>query len=253
VTCATCHQGRAEPTGLPPIPPLGAKLGEEDQAATKDLPSADKVLDRYLEALGGSAALEKLKTREATGTLVTESGTTYQVRLVQKAPELFAMTISGPGLDQAGGFDGKAPWQRWGKEAFVQQGIEGVRIARSGEFWVDTEVKKHYPRRFVAGVEKVGEEEAYVVRAGGPGDISEKLSFSKATGLLLRRVVLTRTALGRLPQETDFADYRQVDGVKVPFTVQRMEINTRYTVKFSEIKHNVPLDDAAFQKPAGTK
>jgi hypothetical protein len=91
------------------------------------------------------------------------------------------------------------------------------------------------------------------VRAGGPGDASERLLFSVTTGLLLRREVLTKTALGRYREETDYSDYREVDGVKLPFTVARMEVNTRYTEKYSEIKHNVPVDESKFQMPVGPK
>src|SRR5208282_3674165 len=120
-------------------------------------------------------------------------------------------------------------------------------------FFVGTDVKKRLPRRFVTGKETVGSEEAYVVRAAGPGDASEKLSFSVSTGLLLRREVLTKTALGRFSEQTDYSDYREVDGVKLPFTVTRMEVNTRYTEKYAEIKHNVPVNDSSFLMPVGPK
>jgi hypothetical protein len=253
VTCATCHQGRFDPISLPPVPPLGAKPADEEAEGSKDVPSADKILERYVEALGGSAALERVKTRESSGTLTGESGRTYLLHQVQRAPDRFVMTFSGQNVQRATGFDGESAWQKWGSQAFVQQDIEGVRIARSGEFWVDTDVQKRYPRRLVAGVEKVGDEAAYVVRAGGPGNVSEVLYFSRTTGLLLRRVVLTKTALGRLPQETDFSDYREADGVKEPFTIQRREINARFTVKLTEIKHNVPVEDSVFRVPLGAQ
>ena len=252
VTCATCHQGSTHTKALPPVPPFGVKHDDE-QAATvaKDLPTADSLLDRYVEALGGAAALEKVKTRESAGTMVGELGRTFAVHQVQKAPDLFVMTATNPQITRAAGFDGKSAWQKWGAQAFVQQDIEGERIARSGEFWIDTDVKKTYPRRVVTGVEKVGDEDAYVVRLGGSGAVSEVLYFSKATGLLLRRTVLTRTPVGRLPQETDFSDYRDVDGVKEPFAIVRLELNARFSVKLTDVKHNVPVENSAFQVPVG--
>jgi len=253
VGCATCHQGSLKPASLPPVPPLGARPDEEGAEGAKDLPAADSVLERYWAALGGSTALEKIKTRESSGTLLGESGKTYAVHQVQKAPDLFVTTVSGPNFAEVLGFDGKSAWQKWGDQTFVQQDLEGDRIARSGEFWVDMQVKKIYPRRVVDRVAKIGDEDAYVVRAGGPGAVSEMLYFSRATGLLLRRVVLTKTPMGRLPQETDFGDYRDVDGIKEPFTIQRREINARFTVKLTEIKHNVPVEDSVFRIPPGAK
>jgi photosynthetic reaction center cytochrome c subunit len=254
VTCATCHQGHAEPVALPPITPLGAKHGEQEQAGAKEPPSADAILDRYVEVIGGSAALEKLKTRTIKGALVTESGRTYTLEIAEKAPNLGLVTATSPkGNVSRDGFDGTTAWNASGSSVFPSHGLEGARIARDAQFFVGADVKKRFPRRFVAGKEMVGGEEAYVVRTAGPGDVSEMLYFSVNTGLLLRRVVLTKTALGRFTEQTDFSDYREVDGVKLPFTVARMEVNTRYTEKYSEIKHNVPVDDSVFKFPTGTK
>ncbi len=254
VTCATCHQGHPDPVSFSPIIPLGAKQGEVGQVEAADLPSADAILDRYVDALGGTAALEKLKTRTIKGALLTESGRNYMLEIVEKAPDLGLMTaISPKGNVSRDGFDGATAWNAEGSSVFESHGLEGARIARDAQFFADTDVKKQFPGRFVAGKETVGGEEAYVVRAGGPGDVAEKLYFSVSTGLLLRRIVLTKTPLGRFSEQTDFADYREVDGVKLPFTVARMEINTRYTEIYSEIKHNMPVDDSVFQRPAGTK
>jgi len=254
VTCATCHLGHAEPVSFSPIIPLGVKHGEQEQAGAKELPTADAILDRYVEAAGGTAAFEKLKTRTIKGVLVTESGRTYTLEIVEKAPDLGLMTATSPkGNVSRDGFDGTTAWNAAGSSVFASHGLEAARIARDAQFFVDTDVKKRLPRRFVEGKETVSGEEAYVVRAGGPGDVSERLSFSVSTGLLLRGEVLTKTPLGRYSEETDYSDYRDVDGVKLPFTVARMEVNTRYTEKYSEIKHNVPVDESSFQMPVGPK
>ena len=254
VTCSTCHQGHAEPVALPPILPLGASPAPAEQPAAKDAPSADQILDRYVDTIGGAAALDKLATRATKGALVSESGRTYTLEIVQKAPNLGLLTATSPkGNVSRDGFDGSMAWNSAGSSVFPSQGLEGARIARDSEFFVATNVKKHFPRRFLAGTEVVGGEEAYLVRAGGHGDVSEMLFFSVKSGLLLRRIVLTQTALGRFVEQTDYSDYREVDGVKLPFTVARMEVNTRYTEKYSEIKHNVPVNDSVFQMPLGPK
>jgi photosynthetic reaction center cytochrome c subunit len=255
VTCATCHNGHPDPSAISPVRPLGEKPPQSMEAAEQQsLPPADQILDRYVEAIGGTAALEKLKTRVIKGALVTESGRTYNLEVTEKAPDLGLVTATSPkGNVSRDGFDGTMAWNSSGSHVFPSHGLEAARIARDTEFFVGSDVKKHFPRRFVAGKETVGGEEAYVVRVVGHGDVSEKLSFSVNSGLLLRRVVLTKTALGRYSEETDYSDYREVDGVKIPFTVERMEVNTRYTEKYSEIKQNVPVSDSVFQMPVGAK
>ena len=254
VTCATCHAGHAEPVALSPVLPLGAKHAAEEPAGDKQLPTADQVLDSYVEAIGGTAALEKLKTREIKGALVTESGRTYTLEIRQKAPGLGLVTATSPKGDVLrDGYDGTMAWNAAGSSVFPSRGLEGARIARDAQFFVATDVKKRFPRRFVAGKESAGAEEVYLVRAGGHSDVSEMLYFSVNSGLLVRRIVLTQTALGRFSEQTEYSDYREADGVKLPFTVARMEVNTRYTEKFSEVKHNIPISDSAFQMPVGPK
>jgi photosynthetic reaction center cytochrome c subunit len=254
VTCATCHRGHPEPDHLPPLRPLGVKPAEEPEANLKDLPTADQILDSYVEAIGGHAALEKLTTRKIKGVLVGESGRTYPLEVTEKAPNLGLVSITfANGTVNRDGFDGSTAWDSAGENAFESQGLEAARIARDAQLFADTDVKKRYPRRFTAGKESVGDEECFVVRAGGPGRVSEKLSFSVKTGLLLRHVIFTRTEVGRFVEQTDYSDYRQVDGVKLPFTIARNEVNTRYTEKYSEIKHNVPVDDSIFKFPAPSK
>jgi hypothetical protein len=254
VTCATCHQGHPVPDNLPPIRALGAKPPATMEENVGELPAADQVLDRYVEAIGGAAALQKLTTRKMQGVLVSEAGHTYTLEVIQKAPNLGLLRSVAPdGRVDRYGFDGENAWNSSGTSVSASQGLEGARIARDAQFFLDTDVKKRYPRRFTAGKESLGAEECYTVRAAGPGRVSEQLFFSVKTGLLLRRVVFTRTEAGRFVEQTDYSDYREVDGVKLPFTVARMEVNTRYTEKYSEVKHNVPVDDSVFKFPAGSK
>ena len=62
------------------------------------------------------------------------------------------------------------------------------------------------------------------------------------------------TPIGVIPNQIDFEDYRDVDGVKIPFTVKvsSVEPGLVSTRKYTEIKLNAPVDDAKFNKPAGT-
>ena len=254
VTCATCHHGLADPMSVPPIPALGARSNEGgENDAPKTLPPADEILDKYVKAIGGAAALEKLITRQTKGAVITESGKSYSLEILQKAPDHYSMVIGFPPSPVSLGYDGKIAWQKWPNGVFTQSGIEGSKIARTGEFFVDTNVKARYARRVVVGKEKWGEKEVYVIRAVGKGDVSERLYFDVSSGLLLCRMVMTRTALGLFPEQVEYDDYREVDGVKLPFTVRRMEINTRWTQKYTEIKHNVAVDDARFAKPEPPK
>jgi len=60
------------------------------------------------------------------------------------------------------------------------------------------------------------------------------------------------TLVGTIPEQVDFADYKDVDGLKLPFTIRVSAVDPNYSVvrKFTEIKLNVPLDAKIFNKPA---
>jgi hypothetical protein len=77
-----------------------------------------------------------------------------------------------------------------------------------------------------------------------------RLYFDQQTGLLVRMVRFGDTALGLLPTQIDYADYRDVDGVKIPFRWTLARPSGRFTIQLSDVKQNVPVDDAKFVKPA---
>ena len=82
-------------------------------------------------------------------------------------------------------------------------------------------------------------------------NVTEQLSFDRASGLLLRRLIITTgERLMNLPEQIDYSDYREVSGVKVPFTVRHATWNAVTTEKFADVKINAPIDDAVFVKPA---
>jgi hypothetical protein len=74
--------------------------------------------------------------------------------------------------------------------------------------------------------------------------------FDANTGLLVRTVRYTENPLGRMPVQIDYADYRDVDGMKTPFRWTLSRPNGRFTIQLNEAKANVAIDDSKFAKPA---
>jgi len=85
-----------------------------------------------------------------------------------------------------------------------------------------------------------------------PTHRTERLFFDTQSGLLLRRTVLTPSVLGLDPEQTDFKDYTEVDGVKLAFItivsyLDDSDLGT--TRKYIDVKQNVPIDDSKFEAP----
>jgi hypothetical protein len=76
--------------------------------------------------------------------------------------------------------------------------------------------------------------------------VKERLFLDADSGLLLRRLTYKPTLLGLLADQTDFEDYRAVDGVKVPFLVKAATGAFATTRTYTDIRFNVPVDDSKF-------
>jgi hypothetical protein len=98
--------------------------------------------------------------------------------------------------------------------------------------------------------EKIGDRQAYVVLGTREGKPPIRLYFDEQSGLLLRLVRFGETALGWLPTQIDYSDYRDTDGVKIPYRWTLARPSGRFTIQVNEMKQNVPVDDAKFVKPA---
>ena len=148
----------------------------------------------------------------------------------------------------------------WEKNPQGLHDITGQQLAdlkMSLQLFRNLKLKEQYTSFRVGGrKEKIGERDVYVLTGVTADKKRERLFFDAESGLLLRRVSYTETMISIIPEQTDFDDYRDVDGVKLPFTVRVSSVdpgNPVSTRTFTEIKLNVPVDDSKFNKPAAVK
>jgi hypothetical protein len=257
VSCYTCHRGQTKPAvmvPLPQAPPEGGAAGEKPQAeAATALPTTEQVIAKFEQAIGGRAAFEKLKSRVMKGTQTASGdGTVLPVEIDQVAPDKIVAVVTPPkGGPVMTGYNGTTAWTKNPRGQRELSGAQLNQMKRSADFFGDFMFRQMYPGMVVMGREKVGEREAYVVASQVSDMRTEKLYFDTETGLLLRILSITKTLLAPIPEQTDFDDYRAVDGVKLPFTVRQSYVDpwNGWTRKFTEIKHNVPVDETRFNMP----
>jgi photosynthetic reaction center cytochrome c subunit len=259
VTCYSCHRGSTGPVGTPLVMtedapakavPAAAKTGENGEKKEAAGPSADQLLDKYVQALGGAAAVDKITSRVMQGTIAF-GDKSFPIDLYSKDPEKRISFTHMPEGDNVTAFDGHEGWL--GMSGHPMREMHGADIdgaSMDADLHLATHLKRMFSKVSTRGAEKIGDLGTYVV----VGEREEKpplqLYFDQQSGLLVRLVRFGETPLGRLPTQIDYADYRDADGVKVPFRWTLARPNGRFTIQVNELKQNVPVDDAKFAKPA---
>ena len=254
ISCYTCHRGQTKPQVMPKLPqPMieSGATGEKTEAAP--LPTVDEILGKYVAAIGGKTAYEKGKSRVWKGVQIMSNGNQPQFELYQVAPNKYATILTTPknGTFYAG-YNGMMGWTKGPRGQRELMGRQLEEMKRAADFYSDVNLKVSYPDLTVVGKEKIGDREAYVLVSPINANRTDRLYFDTQTGLLLRILSVTRTMIGPVPEQTDFEDYRDVDGVKLPFVIRASFIDPAdgWTRKFTEIKQNIPVDETKFNMPA---
>jgi photosynthetic reaction center cytochrome c subunit len=273
VSCYTCHRGRNQPLSLIPLPlPLpspppanpsvpsgpatpGASPAQASPTPSPAMPSGDDILNKYVTAIGGQAAIDKIKTRVMKGIITTANGMTVTYEIDQVAPDkAYESFISQRGTGERV-LNGNMGWEKNPQGVREITGQQLADLKRALQLFRNLKLREQYSSLRVTGKDKIGDREVYVVRATTSDDKRERLFFDVESGLLLSRVTYMQTMIGTIPEQTDFEDYREVDGVKFPFTVKVSSIdvgNPSSTRAFTEIKLNVPVGDSKFKMPVVT-
>jgi photosynthetic reaction center cytochrome c subunit len=254
VSCYSCHRGAARPVAVPPVLESDAPARPEARPMTPggapQGPNADEILQKYVTGLGGADAIQKITSRSMTGKIITGCNESA-IEVLTKAPNK-RITISHTGTGESfTAFDGSAGWMgSTGRPARDMSAAESAASAVDAEFYLALRLKEMFPQLRRGRPDTINGVECNVLSGSGPGKPRTSLYFDSKTGLLVRMVRLTDTPVGRMPVQIDYADYRDVDGVKAPFRWTLSRPNGRFTIQIAEMKANAPIDDAKFAKPA---
>jgi hypothetical protein len=214
-------------------------------AAERDLPSVGQVLERYIEAVGGREAIEKLTTRVCRIKQIHDlSWTDPKVQKVQmetyaKAPHLIVWKEQKPTGDRLEGYDGKNFWHSEGGETVIREKTIPLKHRFIFDPRGSLSVEYYFPNLSVESIEMIKDRKCYKLQPEGLKEAHFSLFFDVETGLLVR-----------IGYYWDLEDYREIDGVKMPFKITMGRKGGSSTFVLQSIEHNVPLEDDTFAIPA---
>ncbi len=266
-TCYSCHRSDARPKITPSLaeqygtpPPDDPDEVEISAAPAAGAPSADQVLNKYIQALGGAQRLASVTSFAGKGTYegFDTEGDKFPVEVYAKAPNERTTIVHLRAGDNIRTCDGRNAWNTSAGTllpipVFSLSGgdLEGAMIDAGVSFPGQIkQLLKDWRTGFPSTT--IDDKDVDVVQGSSPDNTPVKFYFDKKSGLLLRQVRYTDTALGLNPTQIDYDDYRDVSGVKMPFRLTTTWTDGRSTIVFSELKANVSIDAAKFSKPTGT-
>jgi hypothetical protein len=250
VTCNSCHRGAAKVVAIPAVGPRAASGEKEHPAAPA---AVEQVWQRYLQALGGPDALQKITTRVEKG-IATIGGRQFPVESYSQSADKRSVLLQLPNGHSITTLDGDKGW--------AADSGRGVRAMTSGE--VDAaklDAALQFPRALTqwgyelraVPPEQLNDKPADVLVVRGREGAIGRLYFDPQSGLLVRAVRYANTPLGKNPLQVDYSDYRDEHGVKVPFTWTVARPGGSYTVQLESVQLNAPVDAKRFQMPQAEK
>lgn len=262
VTCYTCHRGSPTPKVVPSLleqysePPPDDPNEVEISRRAPATPTADDILNRYIQALGGAQRLAALTSFVGKGNY--DGFDSYHgkvaVDVYAKSTGQRTVVVHTQNGDSVTAYDGRNAWIMGpDKPVSVLQlvpggDMDGVKLDADLAFpgglkQALTGLRAGFPTTTIS------DREVQVVQATAGGS-RVKLFFDKQTGLLTRMVRYSKTMVGSVPTEIDYSDYREVAGVKMPFQWRLTWTDGQSMFSLDEVQPNVAIDPAKFGRPA---
>ena len=248
VTCYSCHRGSTDPVATPIITAEEPKPEPQPGDAKPVFPPAEVLLDKYLNAIGGAAALQKVTSRVQKGTLSFGSQKS-PIDIFSKAPDKRLSVMHTPNGDSITAFDGHQGWLNQPGRLHIMSAAENDAARIDADLYLAAHLKTLYQKFRVDAGEKIEGHDTYLVVGRTEGQPPLRLYFDKESGLLLRLVRYAETPLGRNPTQIDYMEYRDSGGVKFPFRWTLARPGTQFTIQVDQVQQNVPIDDGRFAPP----
>jgi photosynthetic reaction center cytochrome c subunit len=251
ITCYSCHRGAQNPVAVPLVGGETPNPNRDSDAEKLpgNLPTATQIIDNYIRALGGAAAIEKISSREEKGSAAMR-GQSVGVEVFTKAPGKRTVVRHLPEGEGVTAFDGKTGWVAMpGRPTHDLRGAEIEAARMDADLQFPLHIQQIFPELRVEYPEKIMEREANVLLGIKEGQPSVKFYFDQQSGLLVRSVRYAESPLGLDPTQLDYGDYRDVDGIQVPFHITISEPGSSWSMQMREVRQNVQVDDAKFAKP----
>jgi hypothetical protein len=225
-------------------------------SAAETQPTAEAILDKYIEVTGGKAAYEKKLTEVSTGVMeFTGKGVKAHMATYQAAPNKSYMVVEIEGIGKMeDGTDGSVVWERSAlKGPRLKSGEEKAVALRGAAIHHDVHWRDYFQKVEFTGVEPIDGHVCYRVALTPKEGQPETRYYDKKSNLLVRTNMILKTEMGEIPAEMSVSDYRSVNGVLMPFQLKQKVLGQEFTITQESIQSNVDIPKDRFALPDDVK
>jgi len=260
VTCNTCHRGNRMPSVMPSLdllyssPPADEPGNPIQQAPNQ--PTADQILDKYLQAIGGPERVAALTSFTAQGSYTAyDDPDKNPMEIYARTPgqrTIITRSVSGTTTTT---FDGRSAWiaapltdRPVPVLSIAGQDLDGFKL--EAELWFPSRIKQALTNWRVGFPIVIDNRDVNVIQGTTANGGTATLCFDMETGLLTRLVRFSNSPVGRIVTRIDYSDYREVAGVKMPFKWTVLWLDGRSKYELTSVQPNIAIDPSRFAKPA---
>ena len=254
VTCYTCHRTSPTPDDIPSLAAQYADVVDDPNSMNlvkSRSVMADQVFDKYLQALGGAQKVAALTSFVARGTYggFNTGGADLPIEITAKSPNQRMQIVRAPDAENVKTYDGRTAWvaESWRPMPLMELTAGNLEGARLEALTLFPATIKGAFTGWQVGSGTIDDKPVQVLQ-GRTGGQPVNFYFDQS-GLLVRTVRWNRTPVGTVPTQTDFSDYRDVSGVKIPFKTVITWTDGQNTIALTQVQANVPVDAAKFAMP----
>jgi zinc protease len=229
----------------------GARL-----TAADELPKAEALIDKYVEATGGKAAYQKTHSSIQTGTMEFGAmGLKGKVTSYHSEPNLTYTEVELEGMGKiTDGNDGKVAWSNSAMQGpHVKEGSEKAQAMRSARFNAEVNWRDSYKTAETKGVESVDGKDCYkVVLTPAEGSAVTRF-YDKESGLLMKESAIMQSPMGEVQIDSYPSDYRKEGDILLPHKLKQSFAGQEFTISIDAVKFNVEIAKDRFEPPGEIK
>ena len=208
--------------------------------------SAEQIIDKYVNALGGKTAIEKVDSYKTEGEM-SMMGQKVNITQAFKKPNHTAFIVSmGGAAIQKIVFDGaKITMSGMQGEKEITEGEELESMKGSAAVCPEMNYIKNGYKLTVKGVEQVNDKDAYVMEVVKGKSVKIEY-YDVESGLKVKEVSTSEGPQGATQQITELGDYKVVDGLKFPFAIKQNAGGMAMDITITKVEINKPIDASVF-------